>query len=186
MNKILVLFLVVVSFSVHSKSLYNDKTYQPLVSATKASLVGDILTVIIYESSTASAATGADASTSSDVGINLSDGSTDLKGSLGVSSDFDGGGAINRTGKIAAQVSAVVVEINESGLMRIEGQQEIILNNETQQIKVSGYVRPSDIAENNTVFSPRISHSKIEFIGEGILTNSEKPGWITRFFQWIF
>lgn len=177
---------VLVSQPGMSKSLYSESTYKPLVASTKASVVGDLLTVIIYESASASASTDSDANSSAAVGLTASDGTTDLEGMLGLKNEFDGGGAINRTGKIAAQVTARVVEVSEDGLLKIEGEQEIILNSENQTIKVSGFVRPLDIEENNTILSPRIGNSKIEFIGEGILSNSEKPGWITRFFQWLF
>lgn len=178
--------LLVLAIPCWGKSLYSESTYQPLVSSTKAAIEGDLLTVVIYESATASASTDSDASTSAAVGLTASDGTTDLEGMLGLKNNFDGGGAINRTGKIAAQVTARVVEVDQDGLLKIEGEQEIVLNSEIQVIKVSGFVRPLDIDENNVILSPRIGNSKIEFIGEGILSNSEKPGWITRFFQWLF
>lgn len=171
---------------VASKSLYNESTFESLTSTEKASRVGDLITVVIYESATASASADADAKTTSSVGLSASDGSTDLEALLGLSSDFNGGGAVNRSGKIAANISVIVVSLSDTGLLGIEGEQEILLNNELQMIKISGLVRESDINEDNTVYSPKIANSKIEFIGEGMLSDSEKPGWITRFFQWIF
>lgn len=178
--------LVLLSVQVLAKSLYNEATYESLTATERASKVGDLVTVVIYESATASASADADASSTAAVGLSASDGNTDLEALLGLKSDFNGGGAVNRTGKIAANISVMITSINEAGLLGIKGEQEILLNNELQMIKISGFVRPSDINEENTVFSPKIADSKIEFIGEGMLSDSEKPGWITRFFQWIF
>lgn len=184
--KIIIVMLALLSIEAMSKSLYNESTYESLTSTVKASKIGDLITVVIYESATASASADADAQTSSSVGLNASDGSTDLGALLGLSSDFNGGGAVNRSGKIAANISVMITSISDSGLLEVNGMQEILLNNELQMIKISGFVRSSDINEENTVYSPKIANSKIEFIGEGMLSNSEKPGWITRFFQWIF
>lgn len=182
----MLLLFVCLSSNTWGKSLFSDESYVPLVSEKKAIHVGDLLTVIIYENATASASSDADANSGSQLGITASDGSTDIEGSLGLKNEFDGGGSINRQGQITAQVAAQVLAITDSGLLEIRGEQEIILNSELQKIRVNGFVRPEDISDSNAILSSRIANSKIEFIGEGILSDSEKPGWITRFFQWLF
>lgn len=180
------LLMISASVATGAKSLYNEATFKPLTNQPLASKVGDILSVMILESTTAKAAAGTDASTDTGVGLNVSDGSTDLRGMMGLSSEFDGSAKIQRTGQLMAQVSVTVKEISGNGLLRIEGEQEIKLNAENQFIKVSGFIRPMDIDQSNMILSTKIYESKIELIGEGILSNSEEPGWITRFFQWLF
>lgn len=178
--------LISMAMPTNAKSLYDEVRFKPLTNQPVASKVGDILSVVILESTSAQAAAGTDASTDTGIGINVSDGSTDLRGVMGLGSEFDGSAKIKRTGQLMAQVSVTIKEILSNGLLKIEGEQEIKLNAENQFMKVSGFIRPTDIDESNMILSTKIYESKIELIGEGILSNSEEPGWITRFFQWLF
>jgi len=148
--------------------------------------VGDILTIVIYESSSASTSLSTDANTNADVGITLNDGTTDVNATIGAGSNFNGGGAVNRSGKIVANVSAMIQGMNDNGSFEVQGEQQITLNNEVQLIRISGLVRPEDISQENTIISTRMADLKLDFIGDGLLTKSEKPGLITRFFKWLF
>ncbi len=47
-------------------------------------------------------------------------------------------------------------------------------------------MRPEDISSDNTVISTRIADAKIKYIGDGLLSDREKPGILTRFFNWLF
>lgn len=181
-----VLMLFGMTLHASGKSLYDQATFKPLTNQPLASKVGDILSVIILESTSAQAAAGTDASTDAGVALNIGDGDGDLKGAVSLGNDFDGAAKIKRTGQLMAQVSVTIREVTDNGLLKIEGEQEIKLNAENQFIKVSGFIRQSDIDESNIILSTKIYESKIELIGEGILSNSEEPGWITRFFQWLF
>lgn len=178
--------LCVGSLPAFATSLYNDNQYESIVSADRSLDVGDILTIVIYESSSASQSLSTDASTTTDVGISADDGSSDINATLGAGSSFNGGGAVNRSGKIVANVSAIIQSINEQGGFELYGEQKITLNNEVQLIRISGIVRPEDISQQNTVVSTRMADLKLDFIGDGLLTKAEKPGLITRFFKWLF
>ena len=79
-------------------------------------------------------------------------------------------------------VSAVLA----NGELLVSGEQFIELNNDSQEIKVSGRVRPLDILANNTVLSTRLADAKISFTGEGLLVNRAKPGVITQIINWLF
>lgn len=183
---ILFMILVFSAISSYSRSLYDESTYEPLVSAVRANEVGDAVTVLIYESTSAQTAAKTDARTDGSVTANAGDGFTDFNAGLGFSNKYNGGGTLNRSGKIMAQVSALVVSVDETGLLEINGEQEISLNSEKQTIKVSGFIRPSDIDDGNIIISYRMAKSKIEIIGKGVLSSAESPGIITRIFQWLF
>lgn len=179
---------LLLSSSVFAESLYSSERYSALVSPRNVPRVGEIVTVLIQESSSARTSAGTNAQTSSGLiaslrGSFLND-NEDLQANIG--SDFAGGGNINRTGQLVATMTVSIIDVSPSGLLHIEGEQLIRLNNEVQEIRLQGVVRPEDIADNNTVLSTRIGNANIEFVGKGLLTNAEKPGLITRVLKWIF
>ena len=85
----LVLLCIVILFTqvaeVSAKSLFNEDEYVSLVSDQRGLKKGDILTVLIYETATASTSTGTDTNKSLDAGLKASDGTTSINDNLGVS-----------------------------------------------------------------------------------------------------
>ena len=49
-------------------------------------------------------------------------------------------------------------------------------------VKISGIVRPFDIAANNTVPSTKVADATIIYTGEGAEADAGKIGWLARFF----
>lgn len=178
--------LVAITSGVSAESLYDESQYKSLVMDHRGFKVGDILTVLIYEeaSATSSAASGSDVSMA--VGVNASSVNSNGSASLGASNEFDGGGTLARSGKLKASVSVSIKEVLENGDYIINGDQQLIFNNETQFISVSGRVRSVDVSVDNLILSTKLAESKIEFTGEGLLSSAEKPGVITQFFNWLF
>jgi len=177
-------FAVVVSGAdaVESDSLLDAASYRSLVSEGKAFRVGDILTVVVQEvsSATTAADSAADRKTSfggevgsSKVGI--------VSATAGASTDNSGGGRTQRSGRLAAQLSVRVVEVLANSDLAIVGHQDIRVNGESQSITLTGVVRQRDIGENNTVLSGRIAGADIRFDGEGFVADKSRPGWITQF-----
>ena len=95
-------------------------------------------------------------------------------------SSFDGRGETGRTERLEATVQVVVRERLSNGLLFVEGQRAILVNNEEQYLYVSGVVRPIDIDDSNIVSSSRLADAEIEFTGEGDLSDQQRPGWLAR------
>ena len=120
MNKrsfiILVVLLVAATKEVaYSETLYNADTYRAVASDRRAYRVGDVLTVLIVENSTASATAGTRTDKGNDVGVKFSSPNSQKNYSLNLDENFDGGGKIARSGKLLAQISVVVKSINDNG-----------------------------------------------------------------------
>ena len=180
-----VLVLLLLASGAQADSLYNAQNYKALVSDHKAYQVGDNLTVLITE--TASAATTASTSTNRQSGISGSLLGTESvqSGSVDWQQDFEGAGTIQRSGRVAAQITVRVLEVYPNGDLEISGEQLVEVNDEKQHIKVMGRVRPTDINTNNTVLSSRIGDAEISYVGKGILGQTQKPSLLTRFLTWI-
>jgi flagellar L-ring protein precursor FlgH len=168
------------------ESLYNEATYQPLIRDHRARDIGQLLTVLIYESASSTTSADSDTNKSLDVGISAGYDDTYHDATLGIANDSGGGGTINRTGRLVASVSVTIESILDSGEMVVKGEQSIEFNNENQFIHVEGRVRPEDISADNTVLSTRLADARIRYVGEGLLGRSQEPGLLSKFFNWIF
>ncbi|MCP3953483.1 MAG: flagellar basal body L-ring protein FlgH [Desulfobacterales bacterium] len=179
-----------------------DAPLNDIFSSAKARNVGDIITVRIVES--ASATNKADTSTerksAMSAGISnffnleskFPSTRPDFNPFARVEADFgntfDGAGETTRSGDLTAIISARVIGLTASGNLVIAGSRGITINNEEQMLNMSGIVRPKDISAENEVLSSYISDAKIVYTGVGVLDDRQKPGWLTRTFDkaWPF
>jgi len=161
-------------------NLYQAETYRALTSDRRAYRVGDILTVLVVENSSASATSGTNTDKSNDTGIRFLSPNSQKNYALGINENFDGGGKIARTGRLLAQISVGVIAVDPTGDLRIKGEQLIEINGEKQAINLEGRVRPRDIDEQNTILSYRIADAKLTYVGDGVLADSQHKGWLSR------
>ena len=91
------------------------------------------------------------------------------------SSTFTGAGSVARTEKVTLRLAATVVEELPNGVLRIEGQQEVRVNNELRNLLVSGYVRPDDISRQNEITYDKIADAQISYGGRGLITDVQQP-----------
>jgi flagellar L-ring protein precursor FlgH len=165
--------------------LYAAETYRPLASDVKAFRVGDLLTVQVTES--ASAVTSADTNTARDTSgtaeVLFRGRSREMRGHVG--HDFEGNAKTQRAGRLLAQLTVKVVAVQPNGDLEVEGQQELEINDEKQLIRLQGKVRRQDIGENNTVLSSRIADAAIHYAGDGVLTDGQRVGIVTRVLTWL-
>lgn len=91
------------------------------------------------------------------------------------SSSYKGEGSVARKEKLTLRVAATVVEDLPNGVLRIEGQQEVRVNNELRELIVTGYVRPADISRQNEVTYDKIAGARIAYGGRGQITDVQQP-----------
>jgi flagellar L-ring protein precursor FlgH len=159
----------------------------------KARNVGDIITINIVES--AKASKNATTTTSRDSGLNASWSGifeklagdwvgTDHSISLGTS--HDGKGETTRTSSLNAYITAQVVDVMPNNNLLLRGSRQVQVNNETQYIYVEGLVRPEDISSTNIVLSTFIADAKIELTGQGVVSDKQRVGWLTRVLDYVW
>lgn len=93
------------------------------------------------------------------------------------SSDYKGEGETNREGSLKARISGMVVEVLPSGVLRIEGEKIIVVNNEDQHMVLSGLVRPEDVTSRNEVSSSKIANVRIDYYGRGAVGDAQTGTW---------
>ncbi|GJM44472.1 MAG: flagellar L-ring protein [Gemmatimonadota bacterium] len=158
-----------------------------LFSDHSAFQVGDIVTVLIVESSTATKST----LTRTNVEAEHSMSSLDKLDFLGMwDMDTDnrsvGEGSTARRGELQARITVEIMEVTPAGLLRVEGTRSVLVNGEEEIITLRGSLRAQDIQADNTVLSAYLSNAAIEYSGKGVLANAERPGYLTRIFNWLF
>ena len=169
----------------------------------KARLIGDVVIVRIVESASANNSNNTSTGKSSDynasitnilglptnLGINnfLNSGQP-FNPSIGAntSNSFSGQGSKARSDSISATIAARVVEILPSGNLIIEGQREIVVDQEKQTITIKGMIRQKDIDANNTVPSTAIADAQIRYYGDGVIADANRKGWFATFIDWIW
>lgn len=176
----LLLLLLLIGQAAHGENLYKDSDYRALTADRRAYQIGDILTVLVLENSSASATAGTNTDKSSDTGIKFLSPKSQKNYSLDLQQNFDGNGRIARSGKLLAQISVLVIGKENNGDLLVKGEQVIEINGEKQSINLEGRVRPRDIDEGNSVLSSRIADAHITYIGDGVLAESQHKGWLTR------
>jgi flagellar L-ring protein precursor FlgH len=163
----------------HAESLYQEQTYRPLTADNRAFRVGDVLTVQVFENS--SATTSADTGTRRSNGLSAElshrSGTVGQTG-IGVSGSFDGGGRTQRTNRVLATLTVSVQEVLPNGDLRVAGEQLLTVNQEPQKVTLEGRVRPFDISDGNVVLSTRLADARISYVGEGdIAERNRRPWW---------
>lgn len=160
---------------------------------TKASHIGDIITVQIVESATGTKSaqtksgrsSSLDATTGSIFGIptNVTD---RFHAGASFSGSFDGSGSTTRSGTLTATLTAVVTKVLPNGNLWIEGQRQVNINSEKEKITLSGVIRPEDIGPDNTVLSTQVADAKIHYTGLGVINDNQRPGVVMRLVSWLW
>ena len=91
------------------------------------------------------------------------------------SSSYKGDGSISRAEQLELRIAATVVEQLPNSILRIEGQQEVRVNNELRELIVTGYVRPIDISRQNEITYDKIAGARISYGGRGQITDVQQP-----------
>jgi flagellar L-ring protein precursor FlgH len=163
-----------------------------LLGDHRASNRGDILTVVveINDQATINDSTGRSRTASDKVGVPslfgipqrldsvLPTGATSASlVSTNSATTFAGTGNVARNEKVTLRLAATVVEELPNGVLRIEGQQQVRVNNEMRDLVVSGYVRPDDISRQNEITYDKIADAQIAYGGRGQITDVQQPAW---------
>ncbi|HJV47712.1 MAG TPA: flagellar basal body L-ring protein FlgH [Geothrix sp.] len=171
------------------QSLYNEGTYRPLAADNKAFRVGDLITVQVFENSSASTTT--DTSTQRNNALNAGAGISTLHNSrqvnaqVGIGGTFDGGGTTQRANKLLVTLSVNVKEVLPNGELQLAGDQLLTVNGEKHKVHLDGRVRTQDISSENVVLSTRLADAHITYVGDGDLSKRQKRAWWRRLADWM-
>lgn len=179
-------------------SIYQAGQEISLFQDAKARRVGDIITVVLVEQTSASKKANTNTSKKQDVamdnptilGAPLSftlPGFAGRKFTLGTdvkaARDFAGTGDSTQSNNLAGNVTVTVAEVLSNGNLILRGEKRLTINQGDEYIRFSGVVRPADIGPDNTVLSTLVADAKIGYTGDGTLDDANSTGWLASFFS---
>jgi flagellar L-ring protein precursor FlgH len=174
-------------------SLWTAKDLFGMCADLRARNVGDIVTINIVESASASKNATTKTAKTTALAANWSGVLQKLSGDLlgadqkaAFGNSFDGQGATTRNSTLNAYISAQVIQVLPSGNLAILGSRQVQVNNENQIINIQGVIRPVDIDSTNQVLSTAIADAKIELNGQGVVSDKQRVGWLTRILDWVW
>ena len=88
--------------------------------------------------------------------------------------------------KYEDSITVVVVDILPNRNLIVMGTRNRDIGGDIQTIEVSGIVRPSDVAFDNTVRSEQVADFRIVSKNGGVSAPFTKPGWLGRIFDIIW
>lgn len=185
---------------INSGAIFQPATARALFEEPVARRIGDIVVITIEESLSA---------------VNKANSSTSRTGTLGYSTTGDipflpaalerfisrstamsasssnssaGKGETNSTNTFSGTITATVTDVLPNGNLILGGEKQVAVNGQTNILRFSGVVSPSDIKAGNTVSSNRVADARIEQVGKGVIADANTAGWLQRFFYsaWPF
>ena len=166
-----------------------DPTYNLfLFEDVKARRVGDLITIVLQESINASKSASTEADKDSNIDLptptifGQDDRLNELVNDFETTREFEGEGETTQENSIEGNITVMVHQVYPNGYLLVKGEKLIELNEGSEIVRISGIVRPTDVTTDNTVLSNQVANAQITYKGKGIVSDSSKPGWLTKFF----
>jgi flagellar L-ring protein FlgH len=176
------------SLSAARTPLVDFETGESLVTNMKAHRVGDLITIIITENSSADATSKTKADNKSEHSGGPGLGFLDFikPWDMTVENKYKGDGKTERSGNLRAEITARITEVLHNGDFRLQGTRMVNVNGEKTLIEITGVCRSKDIEPDNTIMSTYISDAMIAYNGSGLVNDAAEPGVVTKVLNWLF
>lgn len=184
----------------NSGGIYQSGQSLSLFEDMKARRVGDTLTVVLVESTSASK----NAKTSTKKGNTMDIANPTLFGSgvqfnapsrlplashidnnlsIGLSSSKEFEGDASQGNSLSGSITVTVAEVLSNGNLVIRGEKLLTLNQGDEHVRIAGIVRPVDIRSDNSILSNQVADAQIIYTGNGMIADSNDMGWLARVFS---
>lgn len=173
-------------------SIYAGGSGLRLFQDNKAREVGDLLTIVLVESTSARTAAKTSVAKDSSIGIAAPtifgqgvtlNGKPVLQAEIEGSRGFDGNGNSTQSNELDGNVTVRVLQALGNGNLLVGGEKRVRLNQGDEVVQVQGIVRIADIGPDNRITSDRVGDARIVYGGRGTLARSNAMGWLGRFFN---
>jgi flagellar L-ring protein FlgH len=146
---------------------------------------GDLITIHIdvndkanfNSSSNRSRKADAKGKTAFDVGIFNLIGQGQGTADASLDSSSSGQGTVARSEKLSVSIAAIVRKVLPNGYIVVEGTQEILVNLEKREVRISGIIDPRNISPDNSIEYSKIAEARISYGGSGKVSDAQKPRW---------
>lgn len=170
-------------------AIYQEGYGVQLWDDKRAKRVGDVITIVLQESTTSSksSSTTIDKSSSADVdspvffGTNpstkVAGTSLSLDNSWDAGREFEGQTGSDQQNRLQGSITVTVSDVLPNGLLVVKGEKWLTLSRGEEFLRITGLIRTEDINPDNTVQSTKVADARITYSGTGELADAEKMGW---------
>lgn len=162
---------------------------RPLFEDQRPGRVGDILTVLIVEKTSASRSSKSSAAKTADVTAGVPSltglpGKSFLGAKLAANSAnaFEGKGETANDNAFTGTITVTVLAVLPNGNLVVGGEKQVGINHNTETIRFSGVVSPITIQAGNVIQSGQVADARLEYRGKGYIDEAQRMGWLQRFF----
>lgn len=182
-------------------AIYQSGYGMTLFEDIKARRIGDTITIVLQERTQASKDAKTETSKENDISIAnptilgsspqfnapgliplASNRENSLETGLSSDQEFKGEGTSSQGNSLTGNITVTVADVLPNGNLVVRGEKWLTLNQGDEYIQISGIVRPIDIRTDNTVLSGLVADARITYSGKGMVADSNKMGWLSRFF----
>jgi len=172
-----------------SGSIYQAGTSRTLFEDRRARYVGDTMTILITETTSASTKSNTTANRSTSISASVPTISglpgkslqgLDLSASSANSLSGKGDAAANNV--FTGSITVTVIEVLPNGNLQVSGEKQVSIGAGTEFIRLSGIVNPYFISTANTISSTNVADARIEYKESGVISEAQIMGWLARFF----
>ncbi len=173
-------------------AIYQQGMRVGLFEDTTAKYIGDVLTIVLTESTNASATSSTNSSKDNSVDLPTptlagqevtNKGVEILKNKFSGEREFNGQGTSAMNSNFKGEISVTVAEVLPNRNLIVRGEKMMMLNQSDEYVRFVGIVRPQDIEQNNTIKSTRVANVHMAYGGKGVLSAANKMGALGKFFQ---
>lgn len=191
------LLVLVLAAPLAAESLWQAETLADgnLYADATARRRGDLLTIVIQETTSVSENQKTDTSRNNkvDASIDLLPGTDKVPAAVGavglnnlpaIKADsnkvFGGEGKYAYDHKVRSSIAVQVADVLDNGTLIVRGSREVLINEDRKTIQLTGIIRPSDIKSDNTVSSDKIYDLQVSIVGEGPMSRAQQQGWLGK------
>ena len=154
--------------------------------------VGDIVTIVLNESTAAqkSSSTNTNKATTQTLpGMTLLGKALTVHGvpimsnNIADTSKFAGEGDSAQSNSLQGYLTVTVQKVLPNGNLYVKGEKNIAINQGSEYVRISGVIRPIDLAPDNSIPSSKVANANISYGGKGALADANAQGWLSRFFN---
>ncbi|GAC1410964.1 MAG: flagellar basal body L-ring protein FlgH [Burkholderiaceae bacterium] len=170
-------------------AIFQTASFRPMFEDRRARMVGDLLTILINEKTTAAKAAGDSASKTSSAsfaapsifGIPAAT-TAALRLTMNSATKFEDKGAATSSNNFNGFIGVTVTEVLPNGNLIVSGEKQIAFDRGAEFIRFSGVINPDTIAAGNTVPSSQVAEARVEYRTNSRLDKADVMSQLTRFF----
>jgi flagellar L-ring protein precursor FlgH len=169
-----------------SGAIFQGAAYRPLLEDRRARLIGDTMTIVINENTTAGKVDNSSGSKTGSVTAaipNIFNGSIKQLGGTANSADkYADAGAITSSNNFTGTIGVTVVDVQENGNLVVSGEKQVSLDKGIEYVRFSGVVSPDSVQTGNFVSSTQVADVRVEYRTSARIDMAEFSSELTRFF----